>query len=190
MKPKEENRMRIRERLWVGLLTLVLAQTAVGSVFAQETSPPDRTRNFKLGTDIGFSGGTIDGTAFAVGINGDYEVAPHVSIGPLIQLGLTNHLFQIGVSAQAKLTLDIPDVPELKPQLQAGIGFIHADLDIAGGTPDDTSWLIPIGMGLEYRAARNLYFDTTLLFNITDLNILNQSDDLHVTWFVGLRFLL
>ena len=182
--------MQIRERLWVGLLTLVLALAAAGPVFAQETSPPDQTRKFELGTDIGIVGGTIDGMAFGVGISWDYEVLPHVSIGPLIQLGLTNHLFQIGVSAQAKLTLDLPDVPELKPQLQAGIGFIHADLDIAGGTPSDTSWLIPIGMGLEYRMARNLYFDSTLLFNVTNLNVGNKSSDLPVALFVGLRFLL
>jgi len=182
--------MRMRERLWVGLLTGVLVLTATGSVFAQEISPPERMRNFKLGTDIGFAGGTIDGTAFAVGINGDYEVVPHVSIGPLIQLALTDNLFQIGVSAQVKLTLDIPNVPDLKPHLQAGIGFVHADLDIGPNSADDTSWLIPIGMGLDYRAMKNLYFSTTLLFNWTDLNIGNKSDDLHVNWFVGLRFLL
>ncbi len=178
--------MRIQKRLWVGLLMVVLTLTAVGSVFAQQTSPPERTRKFELGTDIGFAGGTIDGTAFAVGINGDFPVAPHFSIGPLMQIGVTDDLFQLGLSAQAKLTLDIPDVPELKPQLQAGLGFIHADLP----SGEDTSWLIPIGMGLEYRAAKNLYFATTLLFNITDLNIGGRSDDFHVTWFVGLRFLL
>jgi Outer membrane protein beta-barrel domain len=182
--------MRIRERLWIGFLTVVLALTAVGSAFAQQTSPPEMVRKFKLGTDIGFSGGTIDGTALAIGISGDYEVAPHVSVGPLMQFGVTDNLFQIGVSAQVKLTLDLPDVPQLKPQLQAGIGFIHADLDFGPFSADDTSWLIPIGMGLEYRAAKNLYFDSTLLFNVTDLNIANKSDDLHVTWFVGLRFLL
>ena len=182
--------MRIRERLWIGLLTVVLALTAAGSVFAQQTSSPDRTRKFELGADIGFAGGTLDGTAFAVGISGDFPVAPHVTIGPLIQLGVTDDLFQIGVTAQAKFTLDLPDVPDLKPQLQAGIGFIHADLDFSNGSDDDTNWLIPIGVGLEYRAMKNLYFATTLLFNWTDLQIRNESDDLHVDWFVGLRFLL
>lgn len=182
--------MRIKERLRVGLLTAVLVLMAAGPVFAQETSPPDRTRRFELGTDIGFAGGTLDGTAFAVGIYGDFPIIPHVSIGPLMQLALTNDLFQIGVTAQAKVTLDIPDVPELKPQFQAGIGFIHADLDFANGSADDTSWLIPVGFGLEYRAMKNLYVGTTLLLNFTDLEIANKSDDLHVTWFVGLRFLL
>jgi len=186
--------MRKRECLWVGLLTLVLALTATGSVFAQQTPTPERARNFQLGVDIGFAGGTIDGTAFAVGISGDYTIAPHVSIGPLLQIGVTDNLSQIGVSAQAKYSLDIPDVPELKPQFQAGIGFIHADLDVGPTSSGDTSWLIPFGLGVEYRAVKNLYFDTTLLFNFTDLNVSvpggNKSDNFYVTWFVGLRFLL
>jgi hypothetical protein len=182
--------MRKRERWWVGLLTVVLALTAVESALAQTTSPPDRTRRFELGTEIGFSGGTLDGTAFAVGIFGDFPILPNVSIGPLMQLGVTDDLFQIGITAQAKLTLDIPNVPELKPQFQAGIGFINADLDVGPFSDDDTSWLIPIGMGLEYRAMKNLYFGTNLLLNFTDLEVLNKSDDLHVTWLVGLRFVL
>jgi hypothetical protein len=182
--------MRLRKRLRLGLLTVVLALTAAGPVFAQQTSPPDRTRRFELGADIGLMAGTVDGTAFAIGISGDFPVAPHFTVGPLIQLGVTNDLFQIGVSAQAKLTLDIPDVPELKPQFQAGIGFVHADLDIGPNTAEDTSWLIPIGMGLEYRAMKNLYLSTTLLFNWTHLNVGGRSDDLDVAWFVGLRFLL
>ncbi len=182
--------MRIQKQWWIGISMVILFLAVIAPAHAQQTSPPETMRKFELGTDIGFSGGTIDGTALAVGISGDYPVAPHVSIGPLIQLGVTDDLFQIGVSAQVKLTLDLPDVPELKPQLQAGIGFIHADLDFGPFSADDTSWLIPIGMGLEYRAAKNLYFNTTLLFNVTDLNIAGKSDDLHVTWFVGLRFLL
>jgi len=182
--------MRMQERLWVGLLTLVLALTAVGVVSAQQTSPPEKMRKFELGADIGFAGGTIDGTAFAVGINGDYPVAPHVSIGPLLQIGVTDNLTQIGVTAQAKYTLDLPDVPELKPQLQAGMGFIYADLDFGPSSSSDTSWLMPIGLDLEYRAMKNLYFNTTLLFNFTDLSIRNESDEFFITWFVGLRFLL
>ena len=182
--------MRIQKQWWIGISTVLLFLAVIAPAHAQQTSPPETMRKFELGTDIGFSGGTIDGTALAVGISGDYQVAPHVSIGPLIQLGVTDDLFQIGVTAQAKFTLDFPDVPELKPQLQAGLGFIHADLDKGGSSGDDTSWLIPIGMGLEYRMAKNLYAGTTLLFNITDLNIAGKSDDLHVTWFVGLRFLL
>ena len=182
--------MRIRERLWVGLLAIVLAVTAVESAVAQTKAPPDRTRRFELGTDIGFSGGTLDGTAFAVGISGDFPVAPNFTIGPLMQLGVTDDLFQIGITAQAKYTLDIPDVPELKPSVQAGIGFIHDDLDVGPFSDDDTSWLIPLGFGIEYRAMKNLYLATNLLFNFTDLEVLNRSDNLHVSWYVGLRFLL
>lgn len=182
--------MRIQKQCWIGSLTVILFLAVIGLAYAQQTSPPETMRKFELGTDIGFSGGTIDGTALAIGISGDYPVAPHVTVGPLMQFALTDNLFQIGVSAQVKLTLDLPDVPELKPQIQAGIGFIHASLDIAGGTADDTSWLIPIGMGLEYRATKNLYFNTTLLLNVTDLNVAGRSSDLPVSWFVGLRFLL
>jgi hypothetical protein len=78
--------MRRRERLWIGLLTIVLTLTTIESAFAQQTRA-DRTRRFELGTEIGFSGGTLDGTAFAVGIFGDFPVIPYLSLGPLLQLG-------------------------------------------------------------------------------------------------------
>src|SRR5436190_36445 len=80
-KPTEEVCMRTRQRLWVGLLTVVLALTTVESALAQQTRPPDRSRRFELGTEIGFAGGTVDGTAFAVGIFGDFPIIPYVSIG-------------------------------------------------------------------------------------------------------------
>ena len=179
--------MRIEGRFWIGILTVVLLLAVMGSAHAQQTSSQDLTRRFELGANLGFSGGTIDGTALAIAINGDYLATPHIAVGPLIQFGLTEDLFQIGVSLQAKFFLDLPDTPQLKPHLQIGVGFIHADF---GNTFDDTSWLIPIGMGVEFRVDKNLYLDSTLLLNLTDLNIPGASDDLHVTWFVGLRFLL
>jgi hypothetical protein len=185
---KKDDRMQRRDPLRVGLLMTVLAITTAGPALAQQTSPPDGTRRFELGADIGISGNTIDGTAPTVGITGDIKMAPQESIGPLILIGATDNLFQIGVSAQARLTLDIPDVPELKPQFQAGIGFIHADLDNGKSSDSDTSWWMPLGMGVEYRPMKNLYFNTTLLFNFTHLNISNESDHFFITWFVGLRF--
>jgi hypothetical protein len=55
-------------------------------------------------------------------------------------------LSQIGLSAQAKYWLEVPNTESrLKLTVQAGIGFVHADFLLG-----DTSWLIPLGIGMDY----------------------------------------
>ena len=55
------------------------------------------------------------------------------------------------------------------------IGLIHADLDRGTGPEsidrNDTCWYIPIGVSLEYQAAHNLAFSSTLIVNLHDINL-------------------
>jgi hypothetical protein len=163
---------------------LLLARTAE----AQQASPLERrTGKFVFGAGLGLQGGTADGTAFAVALSGDYFLTHEISIGPLLQIGLTDDLTQVGFTAQVKYTLDLPQVPELKPHFQAGIGFIHAELDRGRDEDvDDTSFLFPIGLGAEYRLNRKVSLDSTLLFNFTNLRDV-RNDDFFITWLVGIK---
>lgn len=146
-----------------------------------------RTGKFTAGVGLGLQGDTADGTAFALGFSGDYFLTNNISVGPLLQLGFTGDLTQIGVTAQGKYTLDLTDIPKLDPHFQGGIGFIHADLDRGPFLDqDDTSFLIPIGFGVEYHLNRTTSLESTLLFNFTDLDV--RDDNFFITWFVGARF--
>ena len=88
-----------------------------------------------------------------------------VSIGPLLQLGFTDDLALVGLSSQGKYAIGIPELGDrFTVILQGGIGFVHADKG-----PSDTSFLIPIGVGVDYQINPGLAFKSDFLLNFTDL---------------------
>lgn len=146
---------------------LVLAagvSTCWGGRTAQAAELKPGTWTF--GGGLGFLGNTPDGTAFALNFYADVGIAPKLSLGPLLQLGVTGDMSQIGVSGQVKYWLGIPDTANrLKIVVQGGLGFIHSDVE--GG---DTSWLIPIGVGADYAVTKTLSVTGTFLLNFADLH--------------------
>ncbi len=118
------------------------------------------------GAAIGFLGNTPDGTAFATNVHADYFLNRQISVGPLAQLAVTGDLFQFGLSGQGKYWLDLPGLDKrLKMNLQGGIGFLYADLHTS-----DTSFLIPIGVGLDYALNQQVSLTSAFLLNFTDIN--------------------
>ena len=154
---------------------------------AQQYATDRRIDKFFFGAALGFQTDTPDSTAYAIGLYGDYYLTRGLSIGPLFQMGFTGDLMQLGLTAQAKYTFDLPEIPQLKPHVQAGLGFIYANLDKgSGGSENDTSYLIPFGVGAEYKLTDSISLDTTILFNITNLDV--GDEDFFVTWLIGLKF--
>ena len=150
-------------------------------------SEEERTGKIILGGGLGLMADTPDGTAFALGLSGDYYFTQGFSVGPLLQMGFTGDLFQLGLTAQAKYTFDIEQIPALKPHIELGIGFIYGDLNRSGGRDeDDFGVLFPLGFGVEYRLTKSISLDTNFLFNFTDLNVRDES--FFFTWLVGVRY--
>ena len=117
------------------------------------------------GAAVGFLGNTPDGTAFASNLNADYFLNRQISVGPLAQFAVTGDLFQFGLSGQGKFWLDLVGLnPRLRMNLQGGIGFLYADLHRS-----DTSFLIPIGVGLDYAVNERVSLISTFLLNFTDV---------------------
>jgi hypothetical protein len=132
---------------------------------AENEGPVNQTHPWSGGMALGFVGNTPDATALALNFNIDRFLTRQVSVGPLLQLGVTGDLTQVGTSGQAKYWLDISETDHrAKLVLQGGFGFVHAGLY---GT--DTSWLIPLGVGLDYKVDRTLALSATFLLNFTDV---------------------
>lgn len=168
-----------------GITILIFIAIALASFDAEAAD--NRTGRLYPGAFLGLQTDTADDTAFALGLYGDYYLTPSLSIGPLLQMGFTDDLFQLGLTAQAKYTFDIANIPKLKPHVQAGIGFIHAELDGWNGrSEDDTSFLIPLGVGAEYRLSGSMFLDGAVLVNFNDLDF--KDGDSFVTWFLGVKF--
>ncbi len=139
----------------IGLLGLDTAQAA-----------DLKTGTLSGGGAIGFLANTPDGTAFAFNANADYFVHQNVSFGPLFQLAATGDLFQFGLSGQGKLWIDLPGTEhKARLVLQGGFGFLHSDFIEA-----DTSWLIPLGVGLDYAISPKINVTATFLLNFTDVD--------------------
>ncbi len=150
----------------VGAWGLVAALTVglIGSWGGQPAQAADqKPGTWTGGGALGFLGNTPDGTAFALNFNAEGFITRNVSLGPLLQLGFTGDLTQIGLSGQAKYWIDIPNT-QAKLTVQGGLGFVHADF-----LRDDTSWLIPLGVGLDYAVSQRISLNATFLLNFTDL---------------------
>ena len=135
---------------------------------AGETSPnvESATPTWSGGAAVGFLSNTPDGTALALNLHADRFLHRNVSLGPLLQLGFTGDLTQVGFSGQGKYWIDLPETDNrAKVVLQAGVGFVHADY-----FRNDTSFLIPLGIGVDYALNRTVSLTGTFLLNFTDLD--------------------
>lgn len=149
----------------VGLLCLLGlgGMGGLSTVFATDPSQ----KAWSAGATMGFFANTPDDTAFALNLDAEGKISPKFSIGPLLQLGFTDDLTLVGLSGQGKYAIGIPELGErFKVVLQGGIGFVHADKG-----PSDTSFLIPIGVGVDYQINPGLAFKSDFLLNFTDLDV-------------------
>ena len=159
--------MRPQQALWAWAFTAVVIMGLLGfrgrePALAAELSAGTWTG----GGSIGFLANTPDDTAFAFNLNVERMLSSNLSIGPLLQLGFTGDMNQVGFSGQAKYWLELPGMDNrAKLVLQGGIGFVYSDF-----FRDDTSWLIPIGVGLDYAVNQNIKLMTNFLLNFTDLD--------------------
>lgn len=173
-------------------LSFVLA-IPIGA-FAQQQNADSRTGRVMLGGNLGMQAGTADDdVAAALVLSMDYFPDENLSLGPLLQVGFTGDLTQFGLSMQAKYTVDLRRARQLKPNFQAGLGFLHVDMDRPPAGPNDTElgFLVPFGMGLDYEVASNMLVGTTLLLNFTDANIQGeQVGNVFMTWVFGLKVLI
>jgi opacity protein-like surface antigen len=179
--------MKKRRLICAGVIIVVFLAFTQFAEAQQVQSADQRAGRFIFGASLGLQAGTPDKTAFALGLSGDYYFTQGFSVGPLLQMGFTGDLFQLGLTAQAKYTFDLKEIPALKPHIEAGIGFIYSDLDRGlWGDEDDVSFLIPLGIGAEYRLTDSISLDTNFLFNFTDLDVRNKS--FFFTWLVGIKY--
>lgn len=157
------------KKQWIvgaGLLCL-FGLGIIGAPSAVLASDPSPHKSWSAGATMGFLANTPDDTAFALNFNAEAKMNQQVSIGPLLQLGFTDDLTLVGISGQGKYAIAIPDVNDrFKVILQGGIGFVHADVG-----PSDTSFLIPIGVGVDYQINPGLAFKSDFLLNFTDLDV-------------------
>jgi len=146
-----------------------------------------------FGSDLGLTTGTVDNSVFTLGFNLDYYPDPNFSFGPMLQLTPMGDLFQIAMAGVGRYHFRLNNGINLVPY--TGIGFIHVDLDRGSGPGridrNDTSWFIPIGLGLEYQVVHNIAISSTLQVNLHDINLspsLPEKDHTSIALLFGFRW--
>jgi len=83
-------------------------------------------------------------------MEGDYFLFNNFfSIGPLIQIGVSDNLFLLGPTCNFKGVFDLPAggfARRVKPLVQGGVGFAYANPKGAG---DDVSFMFNMGFGVD-----------------------------------------
>jgi hypothetical protein len=179
--------MREGRLICAGAIIVVFLALTQFAEAQRAQSEDQRAGRYIFRAGLGLQANTPDGTAFALGFSGEYYVTQGFSLGPLLLMGFTGDLFQFGLTYQAKYTFDLKEIPALKPHIEAGIGFIYADLDRGRWrSENDVSFLFPLGIGAEYRLTNSISLNNNFLFNFTDLDV--RDTHFFFTWLVGLKY--
>jgi hypothetical protein len=167
-----------------------------GTVHADVSDP--RTGQWSGGAGVGFLVNTPDGPEFGLAGYADYLVAPRLSVGPLVQYGGVGNDVVAALSVQAKYWWTILRNGRARLVVQAGIGAIVADIEDAdtGAATSDASFVIPLGIGVDYAVTPRVAVTADLILNVTSLGEVvsarGRDVDLHTNlvpgFFLGMRF--
>ena len=120
---------------------------------------------------IGMLSGTVDDTAFAVGLVSEYYLAPAFSVGGDLLLSPTGDLTLLSGAATARWHFDLDPV-EVTPFI--GLGLIYADYDHGSGAgrfnADDVGTILPLGLQVDRRFNENLSIGGSFALNLTSLD--------------------
>lgn len=142
---------------------------------------------------------TPDGVEFALKGHLDYFLMQGFSVGLLGQLAGGGNDSVFGLSAQAKYWWDIPGTRHLgKLVVQGGVGFVRARIEDTDSGVANTynSFVIPVGVGLDYTVAKQVAVTAEFLLNFTSLGenvrVEGRTFDLHTNvmpgFYLGVRF--
>jgi len=159
---------------------------AGAGVLGEADSTDGFTKVFGFKAGLGF---TADPGTFLMGFQGDFFITPNFTLGPLIQLGVSdnNFLFAPTLNLGAMFDLPMDGFERFKPILHMGLGLAYLDWDGAHGHHSEARFLINFGLGFEYFITDYFALGTDLIFNVLPVEL----DDTHffVAWqIVTVRF--
>ena len=155
------------------ILVLIFVLSAV-SIHAQQRP--------SVGLGIGF---TLDPETFLFGGRFDYPLVSGLSLGPFIQVGVSDEDTLVGISGNFKYSFILAEVPRLVPSVEAGAGVLVADTEENGGDDDsDTSFLLVFGGGADYMITNNFGVGSHVYFNPAP----GPGEDFFFSWYFGIVF--
>jgi len=150
----------------LGAIAIAIALASAGVAGAQGTE--EGSWSFRGG--LGF---TATPETFVLSGEFPYAIDDHMTLGPLIQLGVSDPRVILAPTANFTYAFDLgsaqnEDVQKLRPFLQSGLGlaYIHRDNCGVFCDEDDVGFLFNLGFGLEYPVSDDVTVGSNMLFNI------------------------
>jgi hypothetical protein len=176
------------KRSWILALT-ALSLFIANRAFAADFPFEDRNRTGSLAGN-GSIGFTLSPDTFLMTLGGDYFPTHHISIGPLVQMGVSDSTFLVAPSAIVKGVFDLPVegfARRVKPFVQGGGGFIYANVDRAKASDDDIDFLFNLGFGADIYLTTRFALGNNMLFNVVPAKVLG--DRFFFSWqFVSAKY--
>ena len=157
-------------RLWclgrlACLLACLLGATAAG---AQETASSRGDGDASRVSVRGSIGFTADPDTFLMTLEVPWKAHDLVSVGPLFQLGFSDHETLVAPTLEVYLTPKLADdLRNFYPYAHVGMGFMYLEKDHRGPGRNDegADFLLSTGFGVEYAVQKNLFLGTGFLFD-------------------------
>ena len=152
-----------------GLAMAVLLSTSI-VIAGPQLAHAQSKRNVEDPTGWSVSGGIGANASpgqFLFQLDAPYRFSKLLSIGPTFQVGAGNNITTVSLSADGKVHLDLfknasGGFQNFTPYAGIGIGFTHYS---AGGF-NETNFLLPIIMGLEFDLTERIALTNEMRFNV------------------------
>jgi hypothetical protein len=190
--------MQLRRLCIYSLLTIGIV------IWAEDRSHARSSIDY--GQDIGVVSGSPDGTNFAMQFTMDWHSNKGFSIGPMIQFVPPGDFMMIGGALATRYRYDLKEytgnfetnlIRKLLPTSVVpflGMGGMHAFIRRGSGADrfegHDSSYYVPLGVGVEWELHKSFSLSATFVHNFHDISYGNQfgHDRGSEAAFFGLRY--
>ena len=155
----------------IALAVTLVALMLGGSAFCPAPAAAQTERNDDFQWSAHAAGGfTLSPSAFLLTTGLEYQVAPELEFGPLLQFAFDNDDFIFASTANVRYHFDLSNANDqalryLEPFIQGGLGLVHIDKDRRGRDRDDTEFMLNGGFGVDYWIDPRFSVGTAVLFN-------------------------
>jgi len=166
--------------LALGLAWILSSSTAFAGSYYGKRMKSD----FVTDAGIGF---TLGPDTFLLSLGGDYILNRRFSVGPLLQIGLSDAVTFVAPTANFKSIFDLPNrgfARRVKPFVQGGMGMIYANTDGGG---DDLGFMFNFGFGADVYITPRFALGNHMMFNVIPTDVVGET--LIFSWqFVSARY--
>ena len=146
------------------LTLLVMLVTPLASIAQPAVEAAATERGWSFESGLGFTSGP---STFLMQFAAPYHYSSNITIGPQLQVGVSDATTLVAMSADARLSFDMSNVADknlrnLEPFVNGGIGFAFVDRKAV----DEVGFLMQLGFGLAYNISTQVAAQSAMQFNI------------------------